>query len=304
MNTTTAAQSPAIVNRRRINPDDVVRCATLPWDDRQAVFGCPAACHHGTMRCYGYHGCRCPDARAANSRVTTGWRHRRLAEAGRGYVDGTRSRRQVQALRVIGHRPMDVSRALGCDDTLASHILRQKFVQLKTAQRLDRLYGQLAGHPGPGVDPDGRPSKATLVARRARTETVGFTSPVSTWTPVGYPPPWAWNRIDMADPAATPWHYDWDTHDPAIIERILRRARGLWTPTTTLTAGQAAAAIGHILLTVPEPAAALHRVFDRAHRHCTRVVTAGGVRTTAAREWAQALRDQPLPLSDRDVEAA
>jgi hypothetical protein len=152
-----------------------------------------------------------------------------------------------------------------------------------TDQAIAAMFSRRAGRPGPvWVEP--RHSSGTAWARRRN-----------------YAPAHAWNGLDIADPDTTPWHYGWDI-DEVAIDQAMAWVAGRVGPRPQLNADSTAAVVGRIMLTVPEPAAALHRVFDRAHRHCTRIVVAGGLTARQARHFP--LRDQPLPLNARDTKEA
>lgn len=268
-------------SRRRASAEELAAVPLVSWADRRARYGCEAACHHGTIRCYRMHRCRCPDARAAGSGDTMAWRERRRQRLGlpddRQIVPAVRIHRQIRALQVIGWRMKDQSRQLGRHDTLISHVAGQPAVWRGTQRWFDGLYERLCRRPGPDVDPHGRPGPGTVIARKAGGS--------------GFPPPYAWHGLDMADPDTVPWYYGWDL-DPAAVERVLLLARGRAVPVPDLGADDTAAVVGQILMTDPQAAATLHRVLNISGRQATRIAAAGGITRQQAHHLV--LRSQPL----------
>lgn len=219
--------------------------------------GCPAL-RHGTSRAYCEYGCRCPDARADHRRLYGAWRRRRLVALGRTYairIDATGTRRRLRALQVAGWWVEDIAAEVGVSAALLHRQIGQQVVQQATADRYAALYGRLRDRPGPH---DG--TRACLRARTA-----------------GYAPPWAWDRLDMDDPAAEPWYWGWDV-DPVAVERALARARGEAVPAPALTVDERALLVSRVLREEREPAAMLGRLFAISVRQADRIVARGGVR--------------------------
>lgn len=141
---------------------------------------------HGTVAGY-VAKCReecCRGAWRVNQRRT---RARTYLARGPLTVDGTGTRRRIQALVAIGWSLGDLDRELGRKETYCSYLVRRiRPVLLTTAQEVDTLYDRLSMQR-----PEG------WVADRQRR-----------WAQArGWPPPLAWTDID--DPAEEPtgWQY-------------------------------------------------------------------------------------------------
>jgi hypothetical protein len=224
--------------------------------------GCPARCHHGTNRCYRFHGCRCADARRAHAGKNAGWKARQRERRGllSGYQLACRTQRQIRALQANGWSATALAAELGQFRTSVMHILGHETVQAATAARYDALYTKLCRRPGPGIDRWGVPNAATTRARNA-----------------GCVPPWAWHGVDLSDPAAAPWYFGWDV-DARTVEVLVLRCRGQHEPLPPrITLDELALVVHEVLTTVREPAAALERGFEVTRDAAHTYVQAGGL---------------------------
>lgn len=143
--------------------------------------GCGAP-RHGTANAYAHQGCRCPDARAANTRRRK-LHHLRVARLGHLLqVDSTGTGRRVRALAAIGWSHALLAERLGVSRSRVQHLASDlnAIVYLSTADRVQRLYDELSMTPGPS-------RVARLRAARS-----------------GHPSPLAWDDDAIDDPKARP----------------------------------------------------------------------------------------------------
>lgn len=165
---------------------------------------CPSTGRHNTREAYLRDRCRCPVARRISTRYRKHWNVDKLAGKAR-MVDATGTRRRIQALTAAGWDHTTIAVRLGlAGRSSVQGMLRYQRVRLTTAQRVGRLYDQLAGQPGPSV-------RAAFQARQ-----------------YGYAPPLAWDEDTIDDPAAGPadgWQRDPDAPLVADMDDIehLRR---------------------------------------------------------------------------------
>ncbi|MEI4273910.1 hypothetical protein TEK04_19490 [Klenkia sp. LSe6-5] len=130
-------------------------------------------------------------------------------------VDGTGTRRRLQALVAIGYPLSRLAGRLGMEPGNFSRVIAADVVVASTHRAVAALYDELwdqPQHAGCG---------ATRARRRAEHE--------------GWPPPAAWDDDTIDDPAAGP-HLDDDDQD-VVDELVLDRiAEGAWTPVRGATA--------------------------------------------------------------------
>lgn len=139
---------------------------------------CPAN-RHGTAAAYSRAGCRCPEARAANSARKRSYY---LGTAEPALIDSLGSRRRLQSLFADGWRWTDLAGRL---DTYAKTVTylayrAQPTVLAATAERITALYDELRSTRGPSAFARTRGAKN------------------------GWLPPAAWEGADIDDPAAAP----------------------------------------------------------------------------------------------------
>ncbi len=163
---------------------------------------CPAR-RHGTYSAYS-DGCRCPHAREAHRIYQK--RHRE-GRAELRHVDGSGTRRRIQALWAIGHTSQTISAATGGTYS-RQHIQLipyRPMVSTSTRDAIAAAYRELVGVPG------------TSVKTRARA------------VAAGYPTPARWGD-DIDDPAAVPEPDDallpeLDFVDEVAVQRAIRGER-------------------------------------------------------------------------------
>ena len=140
---------------------------------------------------HGYdRGCRCDNCRAAKARYAN---VRRLAIL-RGQpftVDGTGTRRRLQALHRVGWSSQEIGDRLGVTRIAVNNLMRREGpVRRSTAERIAALYDQVWDQVPPV-----RTGKAAGVRPRdmARAAALGWALPMQ------------WDDETIDDPAATPW---------------------------------------------------------------------------------------------------
>lgn len=135
---------------------------------------------HGTTRGY-MAGCRSACCRAARAKHEN---MRRLAASrGKPYtVNPIGSLRRVEALMRIGWRGIDIANAAGwkTGEAVTNTLRNRRFINHRTATRIQRAYDQLSMMPGPSLQ----------TRRRAEAK--------------GWPPPLAWDDETIDDPTARP----------------------------------------------------------------------------------------------------
>lgn len=133
---------------------------------------------HGTRNAYRNHGCRCADALAADRS------YRKRLHAGHlppALVPTIGSRRRLQALQAIGYPMAHLAGELGYSGAASlSPLFVRPMMRRDLAERVSALYERLSGTPGPSRSARLRASKA------------------------GFPPPLAWDGVDIEDPDAEP----------------------------------------------------------------------------------------------------
>ncbi len=105
-----------------------------------------AAKRHGDYAAYRNFHCRCPDAREDwrlyNKRRRQG-RHQPLV------IDGTGTRRRLQALVAIGWPGPAIAERIGFDQAMVMRLYHASRVNVATATAVRELYRQLSDTPGP-----------------------------------------------------------------------------------------------------------------------------------------------------------
>jgi hypothetical protein len=140
--------------------------------------GCPSHNgRHDTVSAYRY-GCRCGMAMEAQRLYR---KRRRYNLQPPGYVDGTGTRRRVQALAAIGWPAHSLATEMGLADGKSVRQLGHGHkVTRPVAAHVSRLYERLSMTPGPSA----------ISRRRAEA--------------AGWAPPLAWEGRDIDDPKARP----------------------------------------------------------------------------------------------------
>ena len=150
---------------------------------------CPAS-GHGDAAAYRY-GCRCPEA-------VEDWRlynkRRRQKRNAPRVIDGTGTRRRLQALVAIGWTAPLIGARLDVTQALITRLYHRPRVNSQTAAAVRALYDELWNVPGPSW-------RSRYRARVA-----------------GWPPPLAWDDDTIDDPTAWP-------HRPRLTTTHRRRAR-------------------------------------------------------------------------------
>lgn len=158
--------------------------------------GCPSRNgRHDTVSAYRY-GCRCPNACEAQRLYR---KRRRYNLQPPGYVDGTGTRRRVQALIAIGWPAHRLGAEMGLADGKSVRQLGHGHkVTPPVAARVSRLYERLSMTPGPSA----------ISRRRAQA--------------AGWAPPLAWEHRDIDDPKARParWAVPEREPDEISIEHV------------------------------------------------------------------------------------
>lgn len=139
---------------------------------------------HGTYSAYAC-GCRCPHAREAHRLYMKRHREGRAVPL---QVDGTGTRRRIQALWALGHTAAEIGLATGGNYSAANVyvIAKRQRVNVRTKAAIDSAYRALADRPG------------TSIRNRSRAHAAG------------YAPPLAWDDDTIDDPEARP-----DLGDPS-----------------------------------------------------------------------------------------
>lgn len=138
----------------------------------------------GTAACYRNHACRCPDCRTANMAWQKLYKHEVLSGRTRT-IDGTGSRRRLQALSAIGWSQPELARRLGITQGPLWRLMQPgRRVHRGTAARIAALYDRLWNQPPPAGQ------SATRSRRDAKAK--------------GWAPPLAWDDDTIDDPAAEP----------------------------------------------------------------------------------------------------
>lgn len=156
------------------------------WRERAACQGsdpntidrtqCPGD-QHGSANAYRNHGCRCLDARRAN----TNYRKRRRAGVHQpAMVDSVGVVRRRQALAVMGYGLPELAPHFGVSPRAVSNYMSRPRVHRSTLARWRQVYDLLSMTPGPN-------SKARGEALRR-----------------GWVPPLAWDDDTIDDPNAAP----------------------------------------------------------------------------------------------------
>jgi hypothetical protein len=138
-----------------------------------------SARRHGDAAAYCRYRCRCADARE-DYRL-----YRKRARQGRPvprWVDSTGSARRLQALAALGYGLLDLAEHLEWGKSRVRDVqsMRAPLVRVATAERVARVYDELAMTPGPST-------RARDLARRR-----------------GWVPPLAWDDDEIDDPQARP----------------------------------------------------------------------------------------------------
>lgn len=156
---------------------------------------CPPGCAHAATPSAYRLGCRQAGAREAHRLYNKRHREGRLTPA---YIDGTGTRRRIQALAALGWPAHALGPHLGICHQQVIKLGKDARVRPATAYRVGRLYERLSGTPGP----------SDQLSARARA--------------AGWAPPLAWHDIDIDDPATQPrWDADPDdTFDEVTVDRV------------------------------------------------------------------------------------
>lgn len=167
--------------------------------------------------------------------------------------------RRLRALQAMGYPLSHLASALAVPRYRLGEAFTDVAVDAALAHAVACLYSRIKTRTGPSAD----------LAHRARA--------------AGHPPPWAWHRLAMDNPAVAPWYYGPDV-DEVAVERVLSTAHGRYweRPARDLTLDEVAEVVGHILMRERCPAAVLTRVFAMPPRRATRLVSRGGVRRSHA----------------------
>lgn len=191
---------------------------------------------HGTTNGYQL-GCHEVCCRAAHTAAMRRYRKQRYI-AGRTRIDPTGTQRRIRALMRMGWRGDDLADAAGWHNrSVARDILRNKYVERRTAARIAAVYDRLAMRPGPS-------GKTARHAERA-----------------GWPPPLAWDDDTIDDPTVAPWQPEPTTATGKVARR---RAALIEDVDFLVSAGVVPATICERLHRAP---GALARALDRAGRH-------------------------------------
>jgi hypothetical protein len=159
-------------------------------------FACPGTGGHGTRSAYERNGCRCPDALRDCSRASV----RRQTDRERKlplYVDGTGTRRRVQALLEAGYSTTVLGTMLDCSPTRVQHLATRARVHRNTAERVAQLYAQLAA-----IAPADHPLVFPHLPRAYRLAYIARARRYATTR--GFQPVMAWTRYTIDDPTALP----------------------------------------------------------------------------------------------------
>ena len=140
------------------------------------------ATRHGDRTAY-WHGCRCPEAIAAERDYKRQYRKRKYLARGALTVDATGTRRRIRALQALGWPLYVIDGHIGGTPRtgLAWNILTSSAVFRSTAEAVERCYASLSMTPGPS---------AQTRARALRK---------------GWVPPLAWDDDVIDDPTARPY---------------------------------------------------------------------------------------------------
>lgn len=162
--------------------------------------------NHGTLYGYNYGHCRCTPCRRAMSRHRAGYEHD-LNNGRPRIVDGTGTRRRLQALAADGWSWTEIGARYGCSGAAVPRHARQRTVTAVVAGRVQLVYAKLAGNMPPRSTPAEK--RAANVQQRKAAEQ-------------GWLPTIAWDEETMDDPRAVPYA-ELRVHelDPVILWRML-----------------------------------------------------------------------------------
>ena len=163
--------------------------------------GCPGS-KHGTFTAAKNHGCSCADARELRRIRETRLRFGRQPTP---YVDATGTRRRLEALAALGWSSVDIGTRMGYPAKSCRSLINQwrhprsGKVHRSTAEKVDRVFEQLSGTPGP----------STRIRVHAGQS--------------GWAPPLAWEEGAIDDPKARPKMAGprSDLPDDVLVERVV-----------------------------------------------------------------------------------
>lgn len=142
--------------------------------------------HGATSTCYTGGKCRCEDCKRARTEYAY-WR--RNAGRTRTIVDGTGTRRRLQALCAIGWTFIEIGRRYGMTRQGVRELAYAETVRDDTAERVRRIYDDLSMRV-----PEPRSGYERGSAIKARNHAARM----------GWPPPLAWDDEDLDRPDARP----------------------------------------------------------------------------------------------------
>jgi DNA-directed RNA polymerase specialized sigma24 family protein len=146
---------------------------------------------HGTYHAAHKAGCACPDAVEALRVYAKRLKHGTLPDS--RPVDGTGTRRRLQALAVLGYSPRVLADYLGCSKQAVQQLtVSTRLVHPATVARIAALYGPLSGLP-PQFNRDISAERRPYIDQTAATARAR-----------GWLPPLAWEDVDIDDPHAVP----------------------------------------------------------------------------------------------------
>lgn len=148
---------------------------------------CPVEHRHGeTGTCYVGHGCRCADCRRGRAEYEY-WRARNRARS--ALVDGTGTRRRLQALARLGWSARAIAGRFGYTEQTVSGWMRADRVSRRTAAMVVRWYDAMS---------------MTLPVAATRFDRYSIGSTQGRARAAGWAPPLAWDDDTIDDPAAVP----------------------------------------------------------------------------------------------------
>lgn len=175
---------------------------------------------HGTRSARYRHGCRCPEARRAQTRYYQARTLGRAHLVADVYVDATGARHRIRALYAMGWPERELARGLGYSNGRIPWMSRGNSIRLSTLNKARALCDQLWNTPGP------------CQRLREQCDTAEKRRQLGWWLMI------EWEGVDIDDPHAQPIENEPNPHEvdetavyravtgerPVVFRQVDRRA--------------------------------------------------------------------------------